>query len=120
MTKKPDVPGPGEPAGPNNLQAEAGNGPVPEGEIPRSNLSPDRGPRPPEQQAVRWDETGDASDYDWPSVIRRTGTDRDALQAVGAAVDAPEPRLDHTADDLQREATFDPAQDDSGPQSDKG
>jgi hypothetical protein len=120
MTKKPDVPGPGEPVGPNNLQAEAGSSLIPDGDIPRTDQSPDRRPRPPELQPVRWDETGDSSDYDWPSVIRRTGTDRDALQTVGAPVDAPEPRLDHTADDLQREATFDPAQDDSGPQSDKG
>jgi hypothetical protein len=119
MTKQPDVPGPGEPVGPNNLQAEAANGPIPEGEVPRKSPSQDRR-RPLELRAVRWNETGDAPEYDRQSVIRRTGTDRDALQAVGAMDDAPELRLDHTADDLQREATFDPAQDDSGPQSDKG
>jgi hypothetical protein len=119
MTKQPDVPGPGEPVGPNNLQAEAANGPIPDGEAPR-DPSQDRRRRTVELRLVRWDETGDSPECDWQSMIRRTGTDRDMLPAVGAQEDAPELRLDHTADDLQREATFDPAQDDSGPQSDKG
>jgi hypothetical protein len=120
MTKQPDVPGPGEPVGPDNLQAEAAHGPIPDGEVLRPDPTWDRCRRTLELRPVRGNETGESPEYDWQSVIRRTGTDHDALQAVGAADDAPELRLDHTADDLQREATFDPAQDNSGPQSDKG
>ncbi|HVO70258.1 MAG TPA: hypothetical protein VMT24_09440 [Aggregatilineaceae bacterium] len=120
MTKQPDIPGPGEPVGPDNLQAEAVHGPIPDGEVLHPDPLWDRFRRTLELRPARWDETGDSPDKDWHSEIRRTGTDRDALQAVGAADDAPELRLDHSADDLQRETTFDPAQDNSGPQSDKG
>ncbi|MBN1566100.1 MAG: hypothetical protein JXA10_19835 [Anaerolineae bacterium] len=53
------------------------------------------------------------------SVLRRTGTDHDAIHAVRTSDDLPEHRLDQSAHDLQRETRFDPAQDNVGPQSDK-
>jgi len=51
--------------------------------------------------------------------VRRTSLDRDALRPVGPVNRPAEERVDGSTGDGQRENALDPAQDESGPQSDQ-
>jgi hypothetical protein len=105
MPKPLEIPGPGEQPD-SQLHPDTIPHPVLEGEYP-APLS-----RPLESPLLPWQgiSSGDGRD-----LRRSTSTDRDALPAVQLGRDMPERRLDHSADDMPRESSFDPAQDDSGP-----
>jgi hypothetical protein len=113
MTRWPDVPGPGECPDPANRQEEIPGEAIPEGEMPDLDVRR----RTLEMAPILAPRTEEGSDT--PDT-RRTSTDGDAVQSVAAHADDTEQRLDRSAHDLHRETTFDPAQDDAGPPSDKG
>lgn len=113
-----DFIGPGEDATPDGVEAEAHVGPIPEGEMP--GHAPDRRRQTLELHAVDPCEADDCPEAGEHRLIYRTGTDRDGIEPVKAASgETTETRQDHSAVDTQREAVFDPAQDDTGPQSDQ-
>ena len=117
MVDQPEVPGPGELVGPDNIDAEAQTGPIPDGEILDIDPVLDHRRSTLELPQVVLTEAESAFETR-EREIRRTGTDRDDLRAIRARLDTEE-RLDHTASNDEREVTLDPAQDESGPQSDQ-
>ena len=117
MTDKPDSQGPGEEqAGFNYFEAEPRPVVIPEGEMPDIEPVPASVRKTVEVPPVT---IGDGPEAGANLAIRRTSTDRDALEAVHINGGDAEPRQDVSAADDQREETFDPAQDNSGPQSDQ-
>lgn len=111
MPKPLEIPGPGEQSE-SYLRPESASGPIPEGEmLPPSDVLA----RFPEMASKPRQEISNPYGSDSRDMRRSTSTDRDAMPIVRTNHDVPERRLDHSADDLPREASFDPAQDDSGP-----
>jgi hypothetical protein len=118
VADQPDALGPGEHAGPDNIQAEAGIGPIPDGEMPGVDPYQDQRRRTLEMQPVDAAESN-TSESGREGTLRRTGTDHDAIQPVPHQDHPTERRLDDSAGDNDREIVFDPTQDDSGPHSDQ-
>jgi hypothetical protein len=116
MNHQPDLPEPGEDANPVDLWSESPHTLIPDGEILDGDAGRDRRRH---KQPLIPTLAPDAAETRDPDAIRRTSTDRDALRVVVAHKGETD-RLDHSAHDLQRETVIDPAQDDTGPQSDKG
>jgi hypothetical protein len=117
MSQVPDQLGPGEQHD-AHVQGEALDRPIPHGDQPVM----ERDHTGAEHQAVELpsvDRVDSEADVHRRDVLRRTGTDGDELRPVRLDDQLPEHRLDGSAQDLQRETTFDPAQDNAGPQSDK-
>ena len=113
MNRQPDHPDPGEQKE-THIQGEAPERHTPQGEQPsNASIEPRTLDMPPVNQ------TDVDADNHRRDVLRRTGTDLDAMRPVSASDDLPEHRLDQSAHDLHRETRFDPAQDNAGPQSDK-
>ncbi len=117
MSHQSNLPGPGE-ENEAHIQGEAPDRPMPHGELPvTSSDHTDFERRTQEMKPISRIEPD--VDMHRRDVLRRTGTDIDALRPVRLQSDLPEQRLDQSAHDLQRETRFDPAQDNAGPQSDK-
>jgi hypothetical protein len=123
MTYLSDLPGPGEHKD-QPVAGETSDRPTPHGDP--SAISSERSDceqgerherRTLEMPAVSLADTD--ADSHRRDVLRRTGTEKDAIRPVRPADDLPENRLDQSAHDWQRETRFDPAQDNAGPQSDK-
>ena len=112
MTEHPNHQGPGEDVGPHDLQGEANNVPVPEGEMSRPDALYEQRDLPPKPARREDFADGDAPD---PHVTHhRTGIDLKAVAFKRGEGSAPEARVDHTVEELPRETVFDPAQDDTG------
>jgi hypothetical protein len=117
MSQVPDQLGPGEQRD-AHVQGEALDRPIPHGDQPLSEHDHTGA----EHQAWELPPVNRAdieAEVHRRDVLRRTGTDGDALRPVRIDDQLPEYRLDKNAQELQRETTFDPAQDNAGPQSDK-
>lgn len=119
MANHPDHPAPGEQADPAARPGEPHNVTIPDGDM-RHVYSED------DQDVVIQNRAfgaphghEDARDSAESMTIRRTSTDRDGIAAVTRVTHATEQQRDHSAGDT-RETVFDPAQDNAGPQSDKG
>lgn len=111
MSKQLEMPGPGERAEPAHLQPEATCGPIPDGELTWTAY---RAIATPGASAGHAE---DAPSSDRRAALQRTGTDCDAPPTFRGYDPMSEQRVDRSADDLQRESAFDPAQDDVSPQS---
>jgi hypothetical protein len=117
MAWLPNVPGPGEQADPEYLQAEAADGLIPDGEMP--GLSAAMRSRPlPAAPAIGTGDADDLASRDPQIVLRRSGTDRQRFPAVQPEASVAETRLDGSGADLPHEAVIDPAQDNAGLQPD--
>ncbi len=117
MAEHPEFPGPGEHAGPDHIEAEAHSGPVPDGEMPGIDPDRDQRRRTLELSAVQVPDEG--REVRQQSALRRTGTENDDLPRIHPRSAATEQRQDRSVTDGQREDTFDPAQDNAGPQSEQ-
>jgi hypothetical protein len=118
LVEQPEIPGAGEHAGPDHIQAEASPGPIPEGELTGKDPALDRRRRTLELSPVQDRESADSKDSSY-DIIRRTGTDQNALPVVRIRLDLMEQQRDHQAGDIGYENALDPTQDESGPQGDQ-
>lgn len=116
MGYQPDVPGPGEDCGPDNVPTEPVNHPVPLGEQTASPHQRDWRRSTHEIAAWRVSERESTLEPCGTDSLRRTGTDHPVvcLDVEGAT----ERRDDHSTSDGMREQPFDPFQDDPGSQPD--
>lgn len=120
MADHSDHLGPGEQTDPDTSPGEAHNAPTPDGHLPRGCSDSDPRAQAHETTLVAQRKDQDSRDSAECAPKRRTGTDRDGYETVTPFDHALEQRRDHSAGDLLRETVFDPAQDNTGPQSDKG
>jgi hypothetical protein len=117
VVDQPDYQGPGEDVAPDGMQAEASDGPIPNGEMLGADPAQDPRRFTLEMRPV---DNHEPSEIEENRVLRRTGTDSDALRSVRVTPIDSEQRCDNSADNDRRENMLDPAQDDVGPQSDQG
>ncbi len=119
MVDHSDLPGPGEQVDPNVKSGEAPGDPIPDGDMPRVQTARDACRQTQDLIPVALPAFDAARDGTDGARKRRTGTDRDAYAVIPPSTHATERQRDHSPGD-QRETVFDPAQDNPGPQSDKG
>jgi hypothetical protein len=118
LRNKHDFPSPGEHSGSEHIQAEA-NVAVPDGEMLGMDPMPDQRRCTLELPPVMLRESNDYEELIGRSALRRTGTEQVVRLPGRSKADLTEQRRDRSTHDTQRENWFDPAQDDSGPQSDQ-
>ena len=115
MVKQPDLAGPGEQLDPNMGPGELPSIPIADGDLPHTTAErASSTPAPSTPQPV-----GDQREGAENDPRQRIGTERGAFATTTPFDYATEQRRDRSAGDL-RETVFDPAQDNAGPQSDKG
>lgn len=119
MANHPDHPAPGEQTDPAARPGESHNVTIPDGDTRHAYPEDDQGVVTQNRASAVPHDHEDARDSAESMTIRRTSTDRDGIAAVPRFTHATEQRRDHSAGDT-RETVFDPAQDNAGPQSDKG